>query len=332
MAEENGQPGEEPAPDTKADTNTGEGEETSTETTGSEDTNQDTDADQDEAKTTIEGDGDEVVVTAPGDWPEDWRDKMAGDDAEFRKRLDRFASPIEVAGWGKQAEKSWKQGADPEAFPTEGTDEEKTAWREKAGIPLEAARYHDSLPETLTIGDNDKVVYDKYFDFAHGKNLPPDVVNGFVELDLALREQALETQVEQDLLNRDNTTTLLREEYGPELKPHLLAGKALFDAAPEGLMDDIFAARMPNGVQLGSDPEAVKWLVRTALMVNPAATVSPGTDTQTSATNIDGELADLEKLMENTKSEYYTGATAEKHQARYRELVEAKNAMEAKGR
>ena len=321
MAEETGQPGGESAPEGEA-----------TEGTEGEAPAEGEGQGEGAAATSIAGEGEEVVVTSPGDWPEDWRDKMAGDDAEFRKRLDRFASPIEVAGWGKNAEKSWKQNADPEAFPMEGTDEERAAWREKNNVPVESANYYDHLPETMTVGDDDKVVYDKYFEFAHGRNLPPDVVNEFIELDLGLREQAMEAQVEQDLLNRDNTTSLPRTEYGPELKPHLLAGKALFDTAPEGLMDDIFAARMPNGVQLGSDPDAVKWLVRTALAVNPAATVSPGTDTQTSATNIDAEMADLEKMMEDTKSEYYVGATAEGHQARYRELIEAKNAMEAKGR
>jgi len=89
---------------------------------------------------------------------------------------------------------------------------------------------------------------------------------------------------------------------------------------------------MPNGRQLGSDPDAVRWLIRTALKVNPAATVAPGTDTQTAGTNIDAELKELEVMMEDTKGEYYKGAKAEAHQERYRELLEAKNAMADRAR
>ena len=37
---------------------------------------------------------------APADWPDNWRELMAGDDEKVLKRLDRFQSPKNVA-------KSW---------------------------------------------------------------------------------------------------------------------------------------------------------------------------------------------------------------------------------
>ena len=99
-------------------------------------------------------------------------------------------------------------------------------------------------------------------------------------------------------------------------------------------MDMIFSARLANGMQLGSDPDAVRFLIRTALIVketqNPAATVVPGTDTATSGTSIAKEMAELETLMADTRGEYYTGPKAEIHQARYRELLEVKERLDAR--
>lgn len=282
--------------------------------------------------TVMGGDGEDTVITSQADWPEDWRDRMAGTDEAFRKRLDRFASPMEVGKSFVNVEKQWKQGADPEPFPLEGTDEEKTKWRTDHGHPAAPADYSKTLLEGMTIGEADEGWVSEYYEMAHAENMPPEQVAKNLDHYFKVRERESQERTAQDLRDRDETQGGLREEFGKELPANLTAAKAIMEDGPDGMMDMIFSARLANGKQLGSDPEIVRWMIRTALKVNPAATVVPGTDTATGAATISKEMAELEKMMADTKGEYYQGAMAETHQARYRELLEAKERIDARKR
>ncbi len=320
MADENGQPGGAPAPDANA-------------------TDDAAAAAANEALNTEDGAGGPGNAMADGDdgggaqhaadWPEDWKDKMAGEDADFRKRLDRFASPIEVAGWGKNSEKMWKQGADPDPYPDEGSEEDQGKWRADHGLPETAAGY-EKLIEGMEIKEDMKEEAAGFFEMAHAKNWSPAQVKEAITYKHEFQAKAQQAQDDTDLEHRNETMDALRQEYGAELKPHMAAGKALFDDAPEGLMDMFLSARLENGKRVGSDPEMVRWMISTALKANPGATVVPGTDTSTTATSIAKEMADLETMMADTKGEYYVGPKSEIHQKRYAELLGVKERLDAR--
>lgn len=61
-------------------------------------------------------------VIAPADWPEDWRSKVAGEDAKELARLQRMGSPADVwkayrALEAKISSGQLKQGLKPDATP-----------------------------------------------------------------------------------------------------------------------------------------------------------------------------------------------------------------------
>ncbi len=60
--------------------------------------------------------------------------------------------------------------------------------------------------------------------------------------------------------------------------------------------------------------------------VNPAATVVPGAG-YAGANAIADEIAGIENMMADKKSDYWKGAKSEILQTRYRELITARDAM-----
>ena len=82
-------------------------------------------------------------------------------------------------------------------------------------------------------------------------------------------------------------------------------------------------ARLADGTPLASNPKVIRALLAAAREINPAATVVPAAGADALKT-LDDELAGLEQMMGDRRSEYWKGAKAETLQARYRTLVDAK--------
>ena len=277
------------------------------------------------AATVLEGATEKVEKEVPHDWPDDWREKMAEGDDKFLKRLQRMKSPKDVANWGRNAEKQWKQGADPDPFPSEGTDEEKSTWRKTRSIPEKPEEYIKdfSLPDGLVIGENDKPLVDDYLATAHQMNLPPEVVKNNLGWYFKMRDQEIQKRTELDEQNKQATAEELKAEYGPDFKKYLGAAYNLLENAPEGVMGALTEARMSDGTKLGNHPQIVRWLAQMALEINPAATVVPGSGAGSLA-SIDKEMADIEQLQKTDRDKYWGNAAI---QARYRELLEAKDRL-----
>lgn len=275
--------------------------------------------------TVLEGATEKVEKEIPHDWPDDWREKMAGGDDKFLKRLQRMKSPMDVANWGRNAEKQWKQGADPDPFPSEGTDEEKAAWRKGRSIPSDAKDYLKdfSLPDGLVIGENDKPIVDEYLATAHEMNLPPDVVKNNIGWYFKMRDGQIQQRTEQDEKDKVSTAEELKAEYGTDFKKYVGAAYSLLETAPEGVLGALSEARMADGTKLGNHPQIIRWLSQMALEINPAATVVPGSGAGSLA-SIDSEIGEIEQLLKTNRDAYWGN---EAKQARYRELLEAKDRL-----
>jgi hypothetical protein len=94
-------------------------------------------------------------------------------------------------------------------------------------------------------------------------------------------------------------------------------------------------ARDGSGKALFNSPEFVNWFVGLAREANPMVSVVGGGGTNPAGIN--DEIASLEKEMGNKSSDYYKGARSPKSpgesvkQVRYRELIEARDRMQARG-
>ena len=119
---------------------------------------------------------DDGTVIPNATWPEDWRDKFAGDDEKLLGRLKRFAGPENVVKSWLNAEKKISSGQMRFDLPENPTDEDLASYREANGIPGDWTEYSTDLPEGVVFGDEDKAVIDAFLESAHGANMPQEYV------------------------------------------------------------------------------------------------------------------------------------------------------------
>lgn len=256
---------------------------------------------------------------AKPDWAADWRTKLSGDKAD--KQLERMASPKDVYNSWKALQGRLSSGELKSTLPKDAKPEEVAKWRAENGIPEKPEDY--KMPEGLVVGDADKPMIDLFLKDMHGKNASPDVVQAAVQSYYKIVEQQAAAIAENDVAHKTEMEDTLRAEWGGDYRKNVNAITGMLESAPGGIKDKILSARTADGRAILNDPDVLRWFARTALELNPVATVVPAGGDQMGA--ITDEIGKIEKLMGNRQSEYWKGPGAEKMQARYRELVTARD-------
>lgn len=260
-----------------------------------------------------------------GYWPDDWRQKYAGEDEGKLNRLSRYASPDAAMDALLAAQDRIRQGEVKQPFPVDGTEEEQNAWRENNGLPATPEDYDLSFDNGLVIGDDDKEFVDGYLKYAHETNQTTDQVKANLQFYYENMEKQQEERYEQDKRIAADTNEKLREMWGGEYKAHKNAIQSMLDGIPEESREAFAAARLADGTPVLSDPNILNWLLNQALEINPASTIVPAGGNQMAS--IEDEIATLENMMGDRQSEYWKGAKAESNQERLRKLYSARDKM-----
>jgi hypothetical protein len=251
----------------------------------------------------------------------DWaalRTKYAKGDEKLAARLGRYSSAEAALDALVAAQNKISSGGLKAPLSEDPTPEELKAWRAENGIPETPEGYEIKIPEGL---DVDEKGIEGAKKLALEKNIPPAHLQALTEYQFQLREQAILEQQTADATYREQAEESLREEWGSEFKLNKNMINGLLDTAPEGVKGQLLGGRLADGTVLANDPKVLRWLASLAREVNPTATVVPGSGTN-SVQAIESEIAGLKKLMGDRTSEYWKGPTAEKMQARYRDLVD----------
>lgn len=254
-------------------------------------------------------------------WPENWRDEMAAGDEKVRKQLDRYASPKDVSTALRALQTKLSSGELKSTLPKDAKPEDIARWREENGIPAKPEEY--KLPDGLVVGDADKPMVEGFLQRMHAKNAPPELVQEGIAYFYELQEAQAAKIAEADVSHKQEVEDTLRAEWGGEYRGNVNSIKAMLESAPGGIADIILSARSADGRALANQPAFMQWLAGTARELNPVATVVPAGGDQMGA--ISDEITKIEKLMGNRQSEYWKGPGAEKMQARYRQLIEARD-------
>ena len=255
--------------------------------------------------------------------PKDWaalRTEIAGDDDKLLKRLSRYSSVKDVTDALIAAQNKIASGTLKSALPADPTPEQLAEWRADNGIPESPDKYDTALPDGMTIGEFDKPIVDNFVKQAHELNLTPDQVKSTLAWYFKDQEQQVAELRQADAAFTTESTEKLREEWGSEYKLNMNLVDGLLSQLPENGKDLLMGARLADGTPLGSNPKVLRFFANLAREVNPVATVVPGSGTN-AAQAIESEMANIQKLMGDRTSEYWNGPTANKMQARYRELV-----------
>lgn len=200
-------------------------------------------------------------TVAPADWPEDWRDKIAAGDKDFRKLLDRYGSLPEYAKAGREAQKKLSSGkpVDDEPMPDAEAEPEKAKeWRKARGIPDDPTGY--AVPETVKnlVTDADKPRLTAFTEAMHAKGIPTSAAGAVMEWYFQEQDAIASAIAENDKEHSEKLQEELRSEWGSDFR----ANSTLAKRYAEKVFGDVpwTEARLPDGRRMGDIPEMVRAL------------------------------------------------------------------------
>jgi hypothetical protein len=253
----------------------------------------------------------------------DWRDQLAGDDLRLRERLNRFASPADLARSYRSLEQKLSSGEYRRDLPDTATDEEKAAWRKELGIPDKADGYAVELPEGLVLGKDDQPVVDLFRQFAHERNYTPRQFNEALTWYYETQDALASQREDADAAFRQKSEDALRAEYGPDYRRNMNVLGSVRDSMPEDLAARLLAGRLADGTKIGNDPAFIRWMVSLGLELNPASTLVPATAAN-AGQSIASELESIARLRVENPEKYWKD---NKLLERERELIAAQEKM-----
>jgi hypothetical protein len=283
-------------------------------------------------KPLIDGGGKDVEAAAPATWPDDWRQRLAGEDKKALKTLERMTDPGQVFKAYSELREKVSSGEYKRVPPKDATPEDLAAWRKEAGLPEKPEDYDVALPDGIVMGEADKPIFDSFKPVAHAANMTTEQMNAAADWYFKMQQQLADEQDDFDLNFRKTAEDSLREEWGNDYRRNVNAISGAFSSAPEGLKERFLKSRIPvmdekgnvtGMAPLGNDPDVVKWLASMALEINPASTIAPGSPSA-SMTSIKDEIAAIEKRMSEDRAGYFKD---EAMQNRYRQLLEAQDKL-----
>lgn len=222
----------------------------------------------------VEGDkpADADKKEAVGDFPDDWREKLAKGDDKKLARLKRYTSVEAALLAGFAAQDKIRSGDYKVAeLAEDASPEEKKAFYEERGIPAEAKAYDIPKVAGHQWTEADTPVLDAFKEVAHKHQLPQGAMNGIAEWYARQLQVAAEAREQQivaiDTADKETTTEALRAEFGAEYKPTLALMKRLLadsEHMPDGLGELIAGARDANGRRLLNNPAMARMLAQQA--------------------------------------------------------------------
>lgn len=271
----------------------------------------------------------------PSDWPQDWRLKIAGGDAEAAKSIERLGAPTDLFKSYRELHTKVSSGelrAPPKPLAKDATPEQAAAWRKEQGLLDNAEAFVKgfALPNGVVPGEADRDMLNAFAETAFKNNWNGDQFNQAVAWYYEQQDARQAQQIERDEAFKQTALIELGKEWGPQqFQANLNAVQNLLALFPHGVADSLLAGRMADGSRVGDNPGVLRALVHLAKELNPAATVLPaGGDL--SAKGIEGRMAEIQKLMGDYRSDYWQGPRAADLQKEFRDLVEAQEKIRSR--
>lgn len=261
---------------------------------------------------------------------DDWRSRMAGEDAKALTWLGRYPTEADFVKDAKKRFDTVRDGKLLKPLGDDPSEAEVKAYRDAMGVPEKAEGYLDKLSGGLVVGADDRPIVDKFLEKMHAANAPASVTDAALQAYYGIVAEQDAAIAETTAAAKVSCEETLREEYGADYRRNTTAAEAYLGTMPAEFQAAINEGFNGKGVPLKSDPVVMKQLVTLALEANPLATVVPGAGTN-QASAVAEEIGSLKKLMGDPNSEYWKGPNAAKMQGRYRELVDAAGKLKDRG-
>jgi hypothetical protein len=261
--------------------------------------------------TLVETGGTEKEVSAPVDWPSNWRAIMAGGNDKALQRLNRYASPANVWKALEATASKISSGellrARPEVDPNNpATEEALNEWRAQAGVPEKPEGYLEKVPDGIVFGEEDKPILEDFLKASHEADATPSEVHRALAWYKTVEERQIEALAQRDAEVRARAEDELRAEWGPEYRANMNNIMSLVKTyGNDDLAATLFTARTADGHHIGTDPAILKFLGGLARQINPHGAIPSADSEQGKAMN--ARKDEIKKLMSDTNSDYYRG-------------------------
>ena len=246
---------------------------------------------------------DDDGAAPPATWPDDWRGRLAGKDADALKRLNRFQSPEGVYKSWRSLEQRLSAGEIKSALPKDASDEQVAEWRKENGLPEKP----DGYQLTRVIGhewsDADKPMLEGFLAEAHAGNFNQAQVDQALTW-YAKQQDQMETQrYESDVQAKQSLEDTLRTEWGPEFRGNIgLLKRYIESDVPEGGGTALLSARLEDGSRLIDQPWFSKWVVGLARDIHGDSSFIGGDGGVASGAN---RKKEIENVMHTDPNKYY---------------------------
>lgn len=293
--------------------------------------------------------------TAKPYWPEDWRQKIAehagaGNAKAVEKelrRLEGMTDPAALFSRWREMENTWASRNFVKKPGKDATPEDIAEFHRALGVPEKPEDYFKDLKfdNGLVLGEADRPIAESFATDLHKAGATPQQVQAALSWYLKHEEAQAAALDEADDAFRREAEQALKNELGAAFKRKTNNIATVFQTAAGGadIKNDnsvyarLMGGRTADGKLIGNDPDIVRWLIGLSQEINPAAAVVE--DADISGRSIDSEISALEKRMKGVdehgrhdpqiRRAYFKDEAA---QARYRELVGARDKIRAKAR
>ncbi len=253
-------------------------------------------------------------------WPEDWRNRYAGEDVKKMDRLNRYASPAAAFDALLSLQSKIGAGELRSKLPDNATKEQMTAWRNENGIPESPDKYNLA---DVKVAAEDKPMIDSFLTKLHGANAPASVAKEAIAWYYEEAAKRTEERMEKDRQIATTSEDALRAEWGNEYRTNVNMVNGLLETVPNDVRELFKTGRMGDGTPIMSSPGVLKALVSWSRQINPVTTVVPNAGANIGSA-IDDEIKSIENTMRTDRKTYNED---DKMQTRYRELLDAKSRM-----
>lgn len=262
------------------------------------------------------------AADTPASWPDNWRDTVSKGDAKLLTRMQRYASPEALVDALVHAQNRISSGELRPVLGKNPTPEQLAEWRTANGIPDKPEAY--DLGKDVKVSESGKVFLEQFLPVAHANNMTPAQVKASLKFVSDMNVRAEEDRAVKDHEFEETGEELLRAEWGAEFKRNMgFIHNTLDGAASPEFKTALLGGRLADGTPIGSSPEALRFLMSLALIQNPTGTLVPGFNANPSE-GVEQEIKTIEETMRKNRGAYNKD---EKMQARYRELIDAREKL-----
>lgn len=267
----------------------------------------DDDADDTATDATTAEDGKKPTVA--GEFPDDWREKLAKGDDKKLTRLKRYKSYEDFANAGLAAQDKIRSGDYKAKLADDATPEEKSAWRKENGIPDEPKAYEVPKVPGHEWTEGDVPLLEGFKAVAHDADLSQaqldKTLRYYGKLIESAKERQIETLREKDMSDRQAVEDALRAKLGnTEYRPSLTLFSRLLkdqEVFPDGMADKLASARFADGTRVINDPAMADFFIGLARERYGDSAFITGDAKATMA----GEEEKIREIMKNDSDKYF---------------------------